>query len=161
MFVFSSLSCPTPAWWRPMQSLTAIVTFCATVLALSGCSEAPPVVTESIRPVKTILVSAGSAAEKLVQTGEIRPSEETSLGFRIDGRLVQRLVDVGAVVKAGAVIATLDPSDSDNQLKAVKAQFDSAVSAEKLAQSNFNRLQQLSPRWCSIGSTAGTGQIRV
>jgi len=145
MFVFSSLSCPTPAWWRPMRSLTAIVTFCATFLALSGCSEAPPVVTESIRPVKTILVSAGSAAEKLVQTGEIRPSEETSLGFRIDGRLVQRLVDVGAVVKAGAVIATLDPSDSDNQLKAAKAQFDSAVSAEKLAQSNFNRLQQLSP----------------
>jgi len=115
------------------------------VSLLSACSEAPVAPAETVRPVKTIVVSAGTGAEKLVQTGEIRPSEETSLGFRIDGRIVTRLVDVGAVVKAGDVIATLDPSDSENQLKAAKAQLDSAVTAEKLALSNFKRLKQLAP----------------
>lgn len=115
------------------------------VLLLSSCSEAPPAPAESVRPVKTVVVSAGTGAGKLVQTGEIRPSEETSLGFRIDGRIVKRLVDVGAVVKAGDVIATLDPSDSENLLKAAKAQLDSAVTAEKLALSNFKRLKQLAP----------------
>ncbi len=112
---------------------------------LSACSEAPVAPVETVRPVKTIVVSTGTGAEKLVQTGEIRPSEETSLGFRIDGRIVKRLVDVGAVVKAGDVLATLDPSDSENQLKAAKAQLDSAVTAEKLALSNFKRLKQLAP----------------
>ena len=117
----------------------------ATVALLSACSDAPVAPAETVRPVKTIVVSAGTGAEKLVQTGEIRPSEETSLGFRIDGRIVKRLVDVGAVVKAGDVLATLDPSDSENQLKAAKAQLDSAVTAEKLALSNFKRLKQLAP----------------
>lgn len=115
------------------------------VLLLSACSEAPATATETVRPVKTMVVTLGTGSEKLVQTGEIRPSEETGLGFRIDGRIVTRLVDVGAVVKAGDVIATLDSSDSENQLKAAKAQLDSAVTAEKLALSNFSRLKQLAP----------------
>ncbi len=113
--------------------------------ALPACSEPEVQVAASIRPVKTIVVDQAADAEKLVQTGEIRPAEETSLGFRIDGRIVSRLVDVGAVVKAGDAIATLDPSDSENQLKAVQAQLDSAISAEKLASSNFKRLKQLAP----------------
>lgn len=126
-------------------SLLLIASSLAAVLLLSACSEAPQAPVQEVRPVKTILVSTGTAAEKLVQTGEIRPSEETSLGFRIDGRIVKRLVDVGAVVKAGDVIATLDRSDSENQLKVAKAQLDSAVAAQKLALSNLKRLKQLAP----------------
>lgn len=130
-----------PALFRQLAACFVL----AAVALLSSCSDAPTAPAETVRPVKTILVSAGTGAEKLVQTGEIRPSEETSLGFRIDGRIVKRLVDVGAVVKAGDVLATLDPSDSENQLKAAKAQLDSAVTAEKLALSNFKRLKQLAP----------------
>jgi RND family efflux transporter MFP subunit len=141
MFAFSNVQNKVSSWLPTIQHLS----ISWVILALSGCSEAPTIANDTIRPVKTITVSAGTDADKIVQTGEIRPSEETSLGFRIDGRIVQRLVDVGAVVKAGAVIAILDPSDSENSLKAAKAQFDSALSAEKLALSNFNRLKQLSP----------------
>ena len=86
------------------------------VLLLSSCSEAPPAPAESVRPVKTVVVSAGTGAEKLVQTGEIRPSEETSLGFRIDGRIVKRLVDVGAVVKAGDVIEVFEEVEVQRKL---------------------------------------------
>ncbi len=121
---------------------------CGLVLVFTGLTACSEPVVESeppIRPVKTIVVDPAAGGEKLVQTGEIRPSEETSLGFRIDGRIVSRLVDVGAIVKAGDVIAKLDPSDSENQLKSVQAQLDSALSAEKLAQSNFKRLKQLAP----------------
>ena len=70
---------------------------CGLVLVFTGLTACSEPVVESeppIRPVKTIVVDPAAGGEKLVQTGEIRPSEETSLGFRIDGRIVSRLVDV-------------------------------------------------------------------
>ncbi len=116
-----------------------------TLTLLSACSEPAATPEDLVRPVKTIEVKAAQSAEKLSQTGEIRPFEETSLGFRIDGRLLRRLVDVGATVQAGELIAELDPSDSENQLKSAKAQLDSALSSEKLALANLNRIKQLLP----------------
>ncbi|WP_366927212.1 efflux RND transporter periplasmic adaptor subunit [Dickeya dadantii] len=81
----------------------------------------------------------------LSQVGEIRPAEETALGFRLDGRVVSRAVDVGTVVKAGEVIATLDTRDSENQLQSAKADLTRAAASERLAEQNLNRMKQLAP----------------
>ncbi|WCG81758.1 efflux RND transporter periplasmic adaptor subunit [Pectobacterium sp. A5351] len=123
------------------------VAFCLlSAVFLSGCDSAddapaPP----PARPVKTLMVMPAMSSEPVTLTGEIRPHEETALGFRLDGRVLNRLVDVGASVKRGDVIATLDARDSENQLRSAKADLASAVSAERLAKSNFSRMQALVP----------------
>lgn len=97
------------------------------------------------RLVKTIVVDFQQGKNTIVQTGEIRPRRETSLGFRLDGRILTRTVDIGTSVKAGDVIATLDPRDSENQLRNAQSDLTSAISAEHLAKSNFARMQSLAP----------------
>ncbi|AIA71793.1 efflux RND transporter periplasmic adaptor subunit [Pectobacterium atrosepticum] len=121
--------------------------FCLlSAVLLSGCdstdgSPAPP----PVRPVKTLVVMPAMSREPVTLTGEIRPHEETALGFRLDGRILNRLVDVGASVKRGDVIATLDARDSENQLRSAQADLASATSAERLAKSNFSRMKALAP----------------
>lgn len=113
---------------------------------LSGCDsvdDAP--VPPPVRPVKTQLVMPAMNREPVSLTGEIRPHEETVLGFRLDGRVLNRLMDVGASVKRGDVIATLDARDSENQLRSAQADLASAASAERLAKSNFSRMKTLAP----------------
>jgi membrane fusion protein, multidrug efflux system len=45
---------------------------------------------------------------------------ESTLGFRVPGRIVRRYYDVGAVVKQGDILANLDPTDQQNQLRAAQ-----------------------------------------
>lgn len=128
-----------------MLNTRTLVVFTTLLSFIVACSPQQDVAEVQIRPVKTIKVDTAQAATVVTQIGEIKPVEETALGFRIAGRILKRVVDVGAVVKQGDLIAELDPSDSQNQLKTAQAQLDSAVSAEKLALSNLNRIKQLLP----------------
>ncbi|WP_298324453.1 efflux RND transporter periplasmic adaptor subunit [Asticcacaulis sp.] len=122
---------------------------CRTALAglfllatLTGCSpEQAPL--EKLRPVRTLIVTPVADGEELVQTGEIQPRYETAQGFRIDGRIASRLVDVGARVKAGQTIATLDDRDVQNELRAADADMRSAAAAEDLAKVALERQQTL------------------
>ena len=43
-------------------------------------------------------------------TGEIRARHESNLGFRVGGKVIERLVDVGATVAEGDLLASDDPS---------------------------------------------------
>ncbi|WP_023639041.1 efflux RND transporter periplasmic adaptor subunit [Dickeya zeae] len=114
--------------------------------ALSGCDNTSSKPAPApLRPVRTVTVEPSETGDVLSQTGEIRPAEETALGFRLDGRIVSRMVDVGSEVKAGDVIATLDPRDTDNQLQSAKADLTRAIASERLAEQNLNRMKQLAP----------------
>src|SRR5437868_13055939 len=80
------------------------------VAVLAACSRsAPP--PDPVRAVRTLTVSPQNAAATFEYAGEIRPRVESKLGFRVGGKVVQRLVDVGDAVKAGQVLAQLDPQD--------------------------------------------------
>ena len=78
---------------------------------LTACSQEssppppPPVL------VKTHLVSQSAASAGRAYSGEVRARHETSLAFRIGGKILERKVDVGAAVKAGQLLARLDPAD--------------------------------------------------
>ena len=92
-------------------------------LFLSACSkpDTPPVLLE--RPALTQLVGALGGASERVYSGEIRARHEVSLGFRVGGKITQRLVEAGAVVKAGQLLARLDSNDAGLQANAAEAQF--------------------------------------
>ena len=109
----------------------------ATLLAtaLTGCvEEKAPVVQD--RLVKVVKVGNGSTDQGRQYSGEVRARYETLLGFRVGGKIAERLVDAGAVVKAGQVLARLDGTDAG--LQAIQADAQS-----KLAEAEVKRYREL------------------
>lgn len=95
---------------------------CLAIL-LAACAEPPPPPAPP-KLVRVLTVGAGPETEVAGRTysGEVRARIETTLGFRIGGKLIERLVDAGSVVKAGQPLARLDPADARLQAAQAEAQ---------------------------------------
>lgn len=117
----------------------------ACALALTGCGQPPAPPPVSPRPVKTVVASAQADAASLTLTGEIRAHDETALGFRLDGRVLTRSVDIGMRVHAGSVLATLDAQTVQNQLVSARSDVSSARATEQVAALNLRRMRALMP----------------
>lgn len=78
--------------------------------ALAACKQAAPP-PEDIRPVRTLVVQPRPVEHEMVYAGEVRPRYESTLGFRVNGKILTRLVNVGDAVKKDQVLAKLDPKD--------------------------------------------------
>jgi len=118
---------------------------------LAGCSEdVPP--PEPVRPVLSATVTAVNEQVLGRFAGNIAPRYESTLGFRVGGRIARRLVDVGSEVKKGDLLAVLDPTDQQNQLRSRQGDL-ARVEAQWInAQANSRRQQELYDR--GVGSTA-------
>ena len=99
-------------------------------LALAGCGKPPPE-PEPVRAVRTQTVQLSQAGGTKEFAAEVRARVESRLSFRVGGKLVRRDVEVGQIVKAGQVLAQLDPED----LRQAK---DVALAGLSAAQSNFD-----------------------
>lgn len=94
----------------------------AALTLLAACSKAalPP---EPPRPVLTQIIGKSGESASENYTGEVRSRYETPLSFRVGGKITARLVDTGAIVKAGDVLARLDPADTVLSAQAAQAQL--------------------------------------
>ena len=112
------------------------------LLVLAGCDK--PILTEAPpRPALVIVVGEISAASTMALVGEVRPRYESSQGFRIDGKIIERKVEVGSLVKKGQRIARLDPADSHLNVAAAQATVAAAEAESALALAELNRQRQL------------------
>lgn len=111
-------------------------------LILAGCQK-PAVQPPDIRPVRVMAVSAGPIDGALEYSAEIRPRIESRLGFRVGGKMISRQVDVGAVVKVGQVLATLDAGDLELGRQAAAAQLSGARVNHDLAAADLRRYTDL------------------
>jgi RND family efflux transporter MFP subunit len=111
------------------------------LLALSGCKpEDTPV---EARLVRTLVVNPKLIGEDRQAIGEVRPRYESDLSFRVAGKVLSRLVDVGAWVKQGDTLATLDTQDYQNRLRSAEADVISAEAALVNAQGTEARQAKL------------------
>ncbi|QJP93246.1 efflux RND transporter periplasmic adaptor subunit [Pseudomonas fluorescens] len=120
-------------------------------LLLVACSksEPPP---EPVRPVLSIKVQALNEETLGRFAGSIQARYESNTGFRVGGRIASRNVDVGAEVEKGTLLATLDPSDQQNQLRSAQGDL-AKVEAQLInAQANARRQQALFDR--GVGAQA-------
>jgi RND family efflux transporter MFP subunit len=111
------------------------------VLVMAACS-APPPPPAVPKLVRTLKVGAGGTAldaQGRTYSGEVRARIETTLGFRIGGKMVERLVDAGMYVKAGQPLARLDATDP--KLQAVQAD-----AQRSLAEADLVRYRDLKAR---------------
>src|SRR5215831_9425318 len=113
---------------------------------LVGCTGEAKVEQDIVRPVKVAVVGEAARGRTLTYFGVVRPRIESAIGFRVAGKIVQRLVNVGDRVEVGQVIARLDDSDLLLAENSVKAAVASARSRRDVASDNFERGKALLPQ---------------
>ena len=119
-----------------------VVSLAGAALLLAACSRpAPP--EEPVRAVKVITVGTSAYSPSHEYAGEVRAQVESRLGFRVGGKLVKRQAEVGQQVRAGQVLAQLDPQDYRLAAEAGRAQVAAAATNRNLAAADFKRYQAL------------------
>jgi multidrug efflux system membrane fusion protein len=107
----------------------------AAALVAAGCSK-PETPAQPLRTVRVMKIDGAAVSGGLTFPGEVRARYESRLGFRLGGKLVERRVDVGTVVKRGQVLARLDAQDAS--LNAAQAEAGRA-----LAEAEAKRYREL------------------
>ena len=107
----------------------------AAALTAAACSK-PEAPAQPLRTVRVMKIDGAAVSGGLTFPGEVRARFEARLGFRLGGKLVERRVDVGAVVKKGQVLARLDAQDAS--LNAAQAEANRA-----LAEAEAKRYREL------------------
>ena len=125
---------------RPRITVPLIVL--ASVLAVAGCSRPPPA-EEPVRAVKVQTVGVGNFDTAPEFSAEVRARVESQLGFRVAGKILRRQAGLGQHVKAGDVLAQLDPQDYRLAADASRAQQASALTSRDLAAADLKRYREL------------------
>lgn len=133
---------------RATPRAAALPALLLAAFALAGCrAEAtradaapePP----APRPVQVAEVRLAPHGETRAWTGVVRARREADVGFRAGGRIVERLVDVGAIVAAGQPLARLDPADLALGLRAAEAELAGAEAQARQAAADAQRARSL------------------
>ena len=107
------------------------------ISGLTGCGADSTVATSPVaRPARLITVGVGDHSAPSQFVGKVAPAHTVELGFEIDGTLNQLPLPEGALVKAGDVIAQLDP-------KRFELALESARADHELAEKTLSRVESL------------------
>ena len=115
-------------------------------VGLAGCerkTEAKPPVP---RPVRTVTAAKGATGEVVALTGQISAENEVALSFRIGGRILDRLANVGDRVEPDQVLARLDPQNELNGLRSAQAALSAAEGRVVETTNAFERQKTLLPQ---------------
>src|SRR5580692_1976816 len=113
-------------------------------LILGACNAPPQAKRETPqRPVLVAAVHYAPRAQDRVLPGIVKARIESDLGFRVPGKLAERLVDAGAIVKKGDPLARLDETDFRLQVDQAEADYSSAKGARDQAQAEEQRVETL------------------
>jgi RND family efflux transporter MFP subunit len=129
-------------FWRPFRFIAAAGVL-ALIPALTACKKEEKAAAPDIRPVRTVTVEPKQAGDTLSLTGEIQPRYQADIGFRVNGKILQRPVDVGTQVKKGDLLARLDPQQFRQDLEVAKADVKAAEAEVTRAQAQEYRQREL------------------
>lgn len=134
-----------PARSRVRRNATTLLALGGALL-LAGCyADATPTPPKQ-RAVHVEPVRVESFGEQHAYTGVVRARFETPMAFRVAGKLATRAVDVGALVKKGQVLATLDATDYNHGLAAASAEVRAAEAEVVRARGDEERVKYLFER---------------
>jgi RND family efflux transporter MFP subunit len=138
---------PMPEYFPDLRvrrvSCAKILLALAAFASLAACQRTVEAPAPEVRPVRTQTVGKVDAGGTVSLTGNVQAQNEINLAFRIDGRLVERTVDVGDTVRPGQLIALLDPQNEESNVRTVRAQVAGANARLIEARSNYDRMKDL------------------
>ena len=128
----------------------------------------PATVEASVRPARVTTIAFKPQSQSLMLAGTVAPRIESTLGFRVAGKIVAREVDVGAVVQPGQIIARIDPTDYRLAVDNARANLVSANADHVRAKADLERYQALRESSAFMAQTldqrqslASTAQARI
>src|SRR5438045_4824132 len=113
------------------------------ILGVAGCHKEEKAAATPIRPVRTVTVELQEGGEQVSLTGEIQPRYQADLGFRVNGKILERPVDVGTEVKKDDLLARLDPQQYRQDLEVAKAEVAKAEAEVARSQAQEYRQREL------------------
>ena len=113
------------------------------LLALAACKKEEKAAAPDIRPVRTVTVALSEAGETVSLTGEIQARYQADIGFRVNGKIIERPVDVGTQVKKGDILARLDPQQYRQDFEVAKAEVATAEAEETRSEAQEWRQREL------------------
>lgn len=126
------------------RHLSCFVALFAAVTILAGCGGPDAEEQEAeARPVRAITLDRSDAGHQVTLSGRIAAQDEVAVSFRIGGRMIERPVNVGDRVRAGQVLARLEPMNERNQRLTAQAGLNAAVADQVRARDELTRQQSL------------------
>jgi len=111
-------------------------------ITLTACGKGPAT-QDPVRAVKVLTVGSSASLTELELSGEVRARVESNLGFRVAGKVLSRPAEIGQRVKAGQLLAQLDPQDYRVTAEAAEAQLVAAQTNRDVAGADLKRYQDL------------------
>ena len=108
------------------------------LLLIAACEEAPPPAPP--KPVKALQIIAPGGLAEGSFPGLAAAAREANMSFRVSGPLVDLPVKVGDTVKAGTVVAKIDPNDFQVALNNAKSLQTAAEAAARRAEADYQRI---------------------
>jgi RND family efflux transporter MFP subunit len=109
---------------------------------------------QAVVPVQVISPQKGPATRPLVLPGTVRAWYEAPIFAQVAGYVSSWNEDLGATVKAGQLLATIETPSLDAQYAAAKASL-------KVAEANYRLAQSTAARWQALAGTPAVSQQEV
>jgi len=110
---------------------------------LAACQDPSATSVRTAALVRTAVVQPRDVRASVTLTGAVQARFQADLSFRVSGRVVERLVEVGGHVQAGDVLARLDPTEQQADVDATTAALASAEAQLRIARTSFERQKAL------------------
>src|SRR3981081_4215470 len=122
---------------RPIPLLIAAVVLIAVALLLLRCTSG------SSATFQTATVTRGPITQAVTATGTLNPVQNVQVGSQVSGNIQKLFADFNSIVKAGQVIAQIDPVVFQANVNQAEGDLANAQAALELARLNAARTQAL------------------
>jgi HlyD family secretion protein len=99
--------------------------------------------TEKEPEFQTTKVQKGDITQAVTATGDLQPVTSVDIGAQVSGQIKEVLVDFNSVVKAGDVLAKIDPAIAEQKVNQAQADLASAKANNDLLRINADRTEDL------------------
>lgn len=120
-----------------------LILLLSVAILITACEKAPE---PPLPPRPALVMKVGehiAGDQGMVLVGEVKSRYESNIGFRIGGKITKRFVDIGAKVKEGQMIASIDANDVNLSARAAAADVTAAEANLALAKAELERQRQL------------------
>ena len=122
---------------RPIPLIVAAIILIAAALLLRQCTKGSGVAFQ------TAPVTKGPITQAVTATGTLNPVQNVQVGSQVSGNIQKLFVDFNSIVKAGDVIAQIDPVVFQANVNQAEGDLANARAALELARLNAARTQAL------------------
>lgn len=95
---------------------------------------------------RTTQVTRGTLTQTVTASGGLQPVANVEVSSQISGLIIEVAVDYNSRVKAGDVLARLDPATYETRLRSAEAEFANTAANHRLVALNADRIRSLHER---------------